>query len=240
MPKRGGAIALYRIFCTFVPAMTKEENRLVVFDLDGTLLDTIGDLSEACNYMLSLRGFAPHTREEYRKMVGNGILRLVERALPEEYRNAEYVEEARRDFLAYYTEHIDLYTHPYDGICEVLHTLQDRGYTLAVASNKFDSGTKQLVANLFSDIHFKAIHGNREGFPLKPDAALLELIMEECEATPATTCMVGDSGVDIQTAKNAGVRSIGCSWGFRPRTELEEFGTDYIVDNALEILEIIE
>ncbi len=214
-------------------------NRLAIFDLDGTLLDTIGDLAEACNYMLGLRGLDSHTREEYRKMVGNGILRLVERALPENLRTPEYVAEARQDFVAYYVDHIDCYTHPYEGIREVLHSLQEDGWVLAVASNKFDAGTKTLVANIFPEVAFKTIYGNREGFPLKPDAALLELIMTECGATPETTFMVGDSGVDIQTAQAAGVRSVGCSWGFRPRTELEEFGADFIVDNPLEILQIL-
>ncbi len=214
-------------------------NRLAIFDLDGTLLDTIGDLAEACNYMLALRGLDSHTREEYRKMVGNGILRLVERALPEELRTPEYVAEARQDFVAYYVDHIDCYTHPYEGIRVVLHSLQNDGWLLAVASNKFDAGTKTLVANIFPEVAFKTIYGNREGFPLKPDAALLELIMTECGATPETTFMIGDSGVDIQTAQAAGVPSVGCSWGFRPRTELEEFGADFIVDNPLEILQIL-
>lgn len=215
------------------------KNRLAIFDLDGTLLDTIGDLAEACNHMLGLRGLGSHTREEYRAMVGNGILRLVERALPEELRNAEYVAEARRDFLAFYIDHIDCYSHPYDGIRKVLQTLQDEGWTLAVASNKFDAGTKKLIGSFFPEIHFKAIYGNREGFPLKPDAALVELIMEECGATADTTFMVGDSGVDIQTAKAAGVRSVGCSWGFRSRTELEECGADTIVDRPLDLLQIL-
>lgn len=220
--------------------MTAQPNRLVVFDLDGTLLNTIGDLAEACNHMLGLRELDLHTCEEYAKMVGNGILRLVERALPEKLRTAEYVAEARQDFVAYYIDHIDCHTHPYEGVREVLHSLQNGGWVLAVASNKFDAGTKALIANIFPEVEFKAIYGNREGFPLKPDAALLELIMKECGATPETTFMVGDSGVDIQTAKNTGVRSIGCSWGFRPRTELEEFGADFIVDNPLEILQILE
>lgn len=215
------------------------KNRLLIFDLDGTLLDTIGDLAEACNHMLGLRGLGSHTREEYRAMVGNGILRLVERALPEELRNAEYVAEARRDFLAFYIDHIDCYSRPYDGILKVLQTLQDEGWTLAVASNKFDAGTKKLIGSFFPEIHFKAIYGNREGFPLKPDAALVELIMEECGATADTTFMVGDSGVDIQTAKAAGVRSVGCSWGFRSRTELEECGADTIVDRPLDLLQIL-
>ena len=213
--------------------------KLAVFDLDGTLLDTIGDLAEACNYMLGLRGLGSHTCEEYRKMVGNGILRLVERALPESLRTPEYVAEARRDFVAYYIDHIDRHTHPYDGIREVLHSLQNDGWVLAVASNKFDAGTKKLIANIFPEVDFKTIYGNREGFPLKPDAALLELIMKECGANTETTFMIGDSGVDIQTAKAAGVRSVGCSWGFRPRTELEEFGADFIVDTPSELLQIL-
>lgn len=215
------------------------KNRLAIFDLDGTLLDTIGDLAEACNYMLSLRELGSHTREEYAKMVGNGILNLVKRALPEELRTDEYVMAARADFLDFYTANIDRHTRPYDGIYEVLRTLQDEGWSLAVASNKFDEGTQKLVRSIFPDIHFSAIYGNKEGFPLKPDAALLDLIIKECDADVATTWMIGDSGVDIQTAKNAGVRSIGCSWGFRPRTELEEFGADYIVDAPSDILQIL-
>ena len=215
------------------------KNRLAIFDLDGTLLDTIGDLAEACNYMLSLRELGSHTREEYAKMVGNGIFNLVKRALPEELRTDEYAMAARADFLDFYTANIDRHTRPYEGIYEVLRTLQDEGWSLAVASNKFDEGTQKLVRSIFPDIHFSAIYGNKEGFPLKPDAALLELIMRECGATASTTWMIGDSGVDIQTAKNAGVRSIGCSWGFRPRTELEEFVADYIVDAPSEILQIL-
>ncbi len=219
--------------------MNNQANRLAIFDLDGTLLDTIGDLAEACNHMLAMRGLAPHTRDEYHKMVGNGILKLVERALPEQLRATEYVLAAREDFLAYYVANIDRYTRPYDGIREVLHTLQDEGWTLAVASNKFDSGTKQLVASIFPEVAFKAIYGNREGFPLKPDSALVELIIDECGAERETTTMIGDSGVDMQTAKNGGVRSIGCTWGFRSREELEQNGADIIVDNPLEILKVL-
>lgn len=213
--------------------------KLAIFDLDGTLLDTIGDLAEACNYMLSLRGLGSHTREEYAKMVGNGILNLVKRALPEDKRTDEYVVAARQDFINFYTANIDHYTRPYDGIREVLHTLQDDGWCLAVASNKFDEGTQKLVHSIFPEVSFKAIYGNKEGFPLKPDAALLQRIMDECDAVAETTVMIGDSGVDIQTAKNAGVRSIGCTWGFRPRTELEEYGADYIVDTPSEILRVL-
>ncbi len=213
---------------------------LAIFDLDGTLLDTIGDLAKACDHMLSLRNLATHTEAEYRQMVGNGIMRLVERALPEELRTAEYVASARHDFVEYYFDHIDLFTLPYDGIHEVLSTLQGRGWRLAVASNKFDAGTKRLVAKFFPNINFHAIYGNREGFPLKPDKALLDIIIEECGSAPELCYMIGDSGVDIDCAKSAGTHSIGCSWGFRPRTELEERKAEIIVDEPRQLLQVLE
>lgn len=216
-----------------------QTKNLAIFDLDGTLLDTIGDLACACNHMLAMRSLALHAEEEYRTMVGNGITRLVERALPEELRTAEYVEKARLDFLEYYVGHIDQYTYPYLGIREVLHTLQEQGWALAVASNKFDAGTKQLVAKFFPDIEFGAIYGNREGFPLKPDKAILELIIEECGSSAERCYMIGDSAVDIQCARNAGCYSVGCVWGFRSRDELEQVGTDLIVERPCDILKIV-
>lgn len=213
--------------------------RVAVFDLDGTLLDTIGDLAKACNHMLGLRNLGSHTEEEYRTMVGNGIMRLVERALPEELRTVEYVAAARRDFLDYYIEHIDIYSRPYDGVCEVLERLQAEGWSLAVASNKFDAGTKKLIGRFFPNIRFAAVYGNREGFPLKPDKALLEMIIEECNSSPQRCYMIGDSGVDILTAQSAGAHSVGCSWGFRPRQELEEIGAEVIVDRPCDIVEVL-
>lgn len=218
--------------------MDKKEY-LAIFDLDGTLLDTIGDLAVACDYMLALRGLAGHSVEEYRTMVGNGIMRLVERALPEALRTKEYVAEARRDFLEYYFDHIDIYTRPYDGVHEVLRTLQAAGWRLAVASNKFDAGTKRLVAKFFPDIHFTSIYGNREGFPLKPDKALLDIIIAECNSSPERCYMVGDSGVDMECACNAGTHSVGCSWGFRSREELLESGAEKVADTPLECLQIL-
>ena len=220
--------------------MNRVDKQLAIFDLDGTLLDTIGDLAAACNHMLALRELPLHTEAEYHKMVGNGILNLVKRALPEELRTPEYVEAARQDFLAYYTANIDRYSHPYEGIREVLHSLQSSGWALAVASNKFDEGTQLLVANIFPEISFEAIYGNKEGFPLKPSKDLIDLIMKECGATREATTMIGDSGVDMQTAKNAGIRSVGCTWGFRSREELEENGADYIVNNPTELLNILK
>ena len=216
-----------------------KSNRLAIFDLDGTLLNTIGDLALGCNHMLRMRGLPEHTYEEYCHFVGNGITRLVERAIPEELRTAEYIAEARCDFVEYYTEHIDHKTVPYEGMHEVLRRLSKEGVTLAVASNKFHAGTECLIERFFADVEFASVHGNRDGFPLKPDAAVLKLIMEECGFEPQQCCMIGDSGVDMQTAHNAGVRSVGVTWGFRSREELVENGADLVVDNAEQLLSAI-
>lgn len=212
---------------------------LVIFDLDGTLLNTIGDLAESCNAMLRMRGLGEYGYDDYCHFVGNGITRLVERALPEHLRTPEYIAEARRDFVAYYIDHIDLHTRPYDGIEELVGRLASEGYSLAVASNKFQQGTEKLVREFFPDIRFSAVYGNRDGVPLKPDAALLQLIMGQCGSAPQQCCMIGDSGIDIQTARNAGTRSIGVTWGFRSREELEENGAECIVDTPSEIPDIL-
>ena len=216
------------------------QNRLFIFDLDGTLLNTIGDLAVGCDHMLSLRGLPTHTYEEYCSFVGNGIMRLVERALPEELRTADYVKAARKDFVDFYIDHIDAHTVPYQGMVELVAELQQRGAKLAVASNKFQAGTETLIKKFFPEIEWVEICGNREGVPLKPDTALVDMILEKAALEREGCVMIGDSGVDIQTARNAGIRSVGVSWGFRSREELEENGADYIADNATELLEILE
>ena len=215
-------------------------NRLFIFDLDGTLLNTIGDLAVGCDHMLSLRGLPTHTYEEYCSFVGNGIMRLVERALPEELRTADYIKSARRDFVDFYIEHIDAHTVPYEGMVELINLLQQRCAKLAVASNKFQAGTEKLIKKFFPSIEWVEICGNREGVPLKPDTALVDMILEKAGIEREGCVMIGDSGVDIQTARNAGIRSVGVSWGFRSREELEENGADYIADNADELLQILE
>lgn len=150
---------------------------LVIFDLDGTLLDTIGDLAVACNAVLGVRGLPQHTYEEYCHFVGNGILRLVERALPEPLRTPETVAAVRADFVKYYTEHIDAHTRPYDGIPELIAELARRGVALAVASNKFQAGTEKLVGLFFPGVTFAAVLGQRPGVPLKPSPAVVEEIL---------------------------------------------------------------
>ena len=206
--------------------------KLVILDLDGTLLNTIGDLAACCNHMLRQRGLGEHSYDDYCHFVGNGVTRLVERALPEHLRTPEYIASARKDFVDYYYNNIDKHSVVYDGVVELLEKLTKAGAILAVASNKFHSGTNRLIETFFGKFEFAAIYGNRDGFPLKPDKAIVELIMEQCGAPAENTYMVGDSAVDIQTARGAGIHSIGVTWGFRPRQELEESGAEYIVDNT--------
>ena len=211
------------------------KSKLIIFDLDGTLLNTIGDLAVGCDHMLSLRGLPTHTYEQYCSFVGNGILRLVERALPEELRTEEYVKAARKDFVEYYIDHIDLKTIPYDGMTELVEELRQSGAKLAVASNKFQAGTEKLIRKFFPEVEWVEICGNREGVPLKPDTALVDLILDKAGVERKNCYMLGDSAVDILTAQNAGIHSIGVSWGFRSREELEQAGAEQIADTVEEL-----
>ena len=215
------------------------KHRLVIFDLDGTLLNTIGDLAAACEDMLIRRALPQHTLAEYTSFVGNGIRNLVKRSPPEELRTDEYVEQAKADFVDYYTHNIHNHTLPYEGIAELLSELQRAGVRIAVASNKFHEGTLQLISHFFSDINFVAVYGNREGFPLKPDAQLIEEIMQLGGATNSECVMVGDSAVDIQTAHNAGIASIAVSWGFRSMEELEQANPDHIATSVEQLRHIL-
>ena len=215
------------------------KNRLIIFDLDGTLLNTIGDLAVGCDHMLKLRGLPTHTYEQYCSFVGNGILRLVERALPEELRTEEYVKAARKDFVDFYIENIDTHTVPYTGMVELVEALHRDGAKLAVASNKFQAGTEKLIKKFFTTIDFVDICGNREGVPLKPDTALVDLILGKAGVERENCYMVGDSAVDIKTAQNAGIHSIGVSWGFRSREELEQAGAEQIADTVEELREML-
>lgn len=214
--------------------------KLVIFDLDGTLLNTIGDLADAVDYVMRSRNLPEHTNAEYRQMVGGGIKRLVERALPQELANNEaYVEECVTQFRRYYVDNIDRHTIPYEGIPELLRKLQSEGVLLAVASNKFQHGTERLVAKFFGDIEFIAIEGNREGAPLKPDPAIIHNILCKAGVEQSDAVMVGDSGIDIRTAAAANIDSIGVSWGFRFAEELYDAGAKVVVTTSEELEQAI-
>ena len=213
--------------------------RLVIFDLDGTLLNTIGDLAVSCNAVLAMRGLPQHSYEDYCGFVGNGIMRLVERALPEPLRTEFTVSAVRRDFIDYYTANIDTYTTPYDGIPALVESLVQRGVALAVASNKFQAGTEKLIARFFPDVKFAAVLGQRPDVPLKPDPAVVNEIVELTGTAREDILYVGDSAVDMQTARAAGVRAVGCSWGFRSREELESEAPAAIIDRPEELLALL-
>lgn len=214
--------------------------RLVIFDLDGTLLNTIGDLAEATNYALEQCGYPQHAVEEYNMFVGNGIAKLFERALPENARSAEHIARMRSFFVPYYDSHNVCRTRPYEGMPELLAELQWRGALLAVASNKYQQATEKLVAHFFPKIKFISVLGQREGIPVKPDPTIVYDILAKAPVEADEVLYVGDSGVDMQTAAAARVLSVGVAWGFRSREELECAGAGYLVDSPYEILDIYE
>ena len=209
--------------------------KLVIFDLDGTLLNTIADLANSTNYALKVLGYPIHEPDKYNFMVGNGINKLFERALPDGEKTEENVLRVRQEFVPYYDQHNADKSRPYPGVTELLETLQTAGMQLAVASNKYQAATEKLIAHYFPNIKFTAVFGQREGIPVKPDPIIGKEILQIAKVQEEETLYVGDSGVDMQTAINAGVTSCGVTWGFRPRTELESFHPDHIVDNAEEI-----
>ena len=210
---------------------------IVIFDLDGTLLNTIDDLGYACNYALEHTGFPTHQIENYPRMVGNGINNLIRRALPESKRTEENIWRVREYFVPYYNEHNCDYTRPYKGIPEVLQNLKAQGHLLAVASNKYQAATEKIVSHFFPGV-FDVILGEREGIPRKPDPQIVKDIMAQLNDQKANAPMVlyiGDSLVDRDTAENAHVPFVACSWGFVSREALIKAGVARIVDVPAEI-----
>ncbi len=210
----------------------------VIFDLDGTLLNTLGDLRAATNHALEVRGLPPHSMEEIRQFIGNGIRLLICRAMPEGTPEAE-IDAALDDFKAYYAAHIHDRTVPYDGIPQLLTALRKRGIKVAVLSNKIDSASQQLIEYFFpgkTDVVF----GEHVGVPRKPDPTSCRMVMQQLGVQPEQVLYVGDSGTDMQTAKNAGLYAVGVTWGFRSKEVLLENGADVLVHRPEQILQIFD
>lgn len=212
------------------------------FDLDGTLLDTLADIGAACNAVLAAHACPVHPVSAYRQMIGNGFPTLMHRALPPDMaaslppaRIDELTEEGRR----YYAEHLSVHTAPYPGLPRALARLQDAGLQLAVLSNKPDDLTRALVPMHFPDIRFAAIRGGRKGAPLKPDPAVLLEMAARMGVTPRECLYVGDSDVDMMTARNAGMLAVGVAWGFRGAAEVEAAGAAVVAADAQELADII-
>jgi phosphoglycolate phosphatase len=207
---------------------------LVIFDLDGTLLNTIYDLGEACNYALRKMGFAQHPIPAYNYMVGNGVRKLLERAQPDA--SPEVVDELLTHFREYYDDHCTVDTKPYKGIPELLQELTERKVSIAVASNKYQAATSKIVKHFFPDIPFVAVMGQIPERPTKPDPSIVFDVLTKFPTPKTEVLYVGDSGVDMETARRACVESIGVTWGFRPVSELREAHADNIVSDPSEIL----
>ena len=213
--------------------------KLVIFDLDGTLLDTIADLAVATNYALQQLGYPTHTEETIRTFVGNGINKLLERALPTVEKNEANVMRMRTYFVPYYDEHNADLSGPYPGIVALLEEIQKRGLMIAVASNKYQEATAKLVAQYFPTIDFVEVLGQREGIAVKPDPTIVFDILKKAKVAPEDVLYVGDSGVDMQTAQNAGIDAVAVTWGFRPRAELEDYQPKGLIDKAEELLNFV-
>jgi phosphoglycolate phosphatase len=213
---------------------------LVIFDLDGTLLNTIDDLGAAANYALNALGYPQHPLSAYPMMVGNGITKLIERALPDEARSEERITEARRHFLEYYGKHLSDATTPYPGIVELVNELTTRGVKLAVASNKYQEAVIELVKHFFPEANICAVCGQIEGVPVKPDPSIVFRVLTNCPTPKDEVLYVGDSAIDIETARRACVDSVGVTWGFRSVHELRAAYADHIVNCPDEILNLID
>ena len=214
--------------------------KLVIFDLDGTLLNPIEDLGQAANYALERNGYATHSMASYPYFVGNGVRRLMTRVLPEDARDDENVDRVLGDFIEYYDEHCIDFTKPYNGMPELLQDLRDMGVAMAVASNKYQKAVSKIIPHYFPDIDFVAIEGQKEGVNVKPDPSIVFSILAKTKMAKADCLYVGDSGVDMETARRACIDSVGVTWGFRSKKELVEYHANAIVGNPIDILDIVE
>lgn len=210
---------------------------LAIFDLDGTLLNTISDLGAACNYALEQMGFQKHPISAYNYMVGNGVRRLLERAHPDA--DADTIEQLFAHFRKYYDKHCTDTTHPYPGIPELLNELLQRNVALAVATNKYQSASEKIIDHFFPTIPFTSVLGQTDSRPTKPDPSIIFETLSIHPTPKAQVLMIGDSAIDIETARRACVESIGVTWGFRPVSELRKACANHVVSKPDEILKYL-
>jgi phosphoglycolate phosphatase len=210
----------------------------IVFDLDGTLIDSLRDIAEAANASLHDLGFPIHPVESYRQFVGDGVRVLFERALPPTDRLPEVVTGCAAGFARHYAQGWNRHTRLYPGIGEMLDEVSRRGTRLAVLSNKPHPFTCQCVKHFLPAWNFEVVAGQRDGIPKKPDPAGAWVVAQELGLDPARLAYVGESSVDMQTACNAGLDPIGVSWGFRSREELWQHGARVVIDDPRQLLDL--
>lgn len=212
--------------------------RAVLFDLDGTLVDSLCDLANSTNFALKQFGFPTHETEKFKYFVGDGMPKLIERVLPEENRDDKTKNQVLETFLSHYAEHFVDKTLVYGGIDSLLQKISELGIKTAVISNKAQNMAEAVVAKLFGE-RFNIVCGKQEGYPAKPDPTLTLKVIEALGVKPNECLFVGDSGMDMAVAVNADCVGVGVLWGFRTKEELEQNGAEYIVDNPNQIMDII-
>jgi phosphoglycolate phosphatase len=210
----------------------------VLFDLDGTLVNSLKDLAISVNYILKKAGFPTHPVEAYKYFAGDGIDKMLERALPEENRSRQAVLKFKKMFLEYYSVHYADNTLPYNGLNSLINELKAKGIKLAVVTNKAQEMAEKVIYKLYGD-SFDCILGLREGVPPKPDPAGILMAMEMLNVTPSRCAFVGDSGMDVAGGVNAGAYPIGVLWGFRKKDELLKYGAKSFASNSNELLSIL-
>ena len=213
--------------------------KAILFDLDGTLVNSLEDLADATNLALSTHGFPTHDVEDYKYFIGNGMQNLIEVTLPENSRDDATRQKVFETFYEHYSNHFVDKTKAYDGIKEVLLSLKEQGYKLAVISNKIQVMTSIVVDKSVGNV-FDAVYGKREGYLPKPDPALTLEVIRELGVKPENCVLIGDSGMDAATSVNVGCECIGALWGFRTEEELRRNGARYIAKEPAEILERIK
>ena len=216
----------------------KKKIKAILFDLDGTLLNTIDDLANAVNYTLTTLNYPTFAVDEYKYKVGNGMRKLIERSLPENHKTDQEIDKALSVFMPYNNEHKMDKTAPYDGITELLEELKKRGIKTAVVTNKAHSAAKPLIDEVFPGL-FDEVTGQKDGVPTKPNPIAVFNTVDALGVTADECLFVGDSGVDMQTAKNAGIFAVGVLWGFRKADELNQNGADAIISIPMQLLELL-
>ncbi len=210
--------------------------KAVLFDLDGTLTDTLQDIADAMNRALRLHGLPEWPLDAYRYLVGDGAKKLAQRAVRD---RQELALSVQREYQAYYETHTQVTTRPYGGVPEMLAALQARGLRLAVFSNKPDADTKSVVAHFFPDIPWAAVRGQVEGVPVKPDPAGALAVAAAMGVAPAEVLYLGDTATDMHCAVRAGMHPVGALWGFRTAEELRESGARQLVKTPGEVVQIL-
>ena len=212
--------------------------KAVLFDLDGTLIDTLADLADAVNYALQKKNYPPRPLCNFNMYVGDGVYKMIERALPEGEHGMDELKELKSFFLEYYSVHLCDKTKNYPGMPELIKSLRFRGIKTAVVTNKVEESAKTMLSKLYGDV-FDVIYGQRDGVSTKPDPTLAHIAMRDLGVIPEECVLMGDSGVDIQTAVNSGALPVGVKWGFRGEEELRANGAEYIISSPGELLDII-